>query len=161
LTPQPFSGRRETQQKLVAAKRIKTSCYAAARAGAIGTLQSMKLRVAAGPGGVKRASELSQQKRRGRLMIGDLDVRRRRAAYRAAHRGTKEMDALIGRYADAKLTSWNGDTLVQFERLLAVADPTLQAWIFGNEECSGSEFGPLIADIRSFHGLDAISRTTG
>jgi antitoxin CptB len=94
-------------------------------------------------------------------MTGDLDVRRRRAAYRAAYRGTKEMDALIGRYSDAKLMSLDGDSLALFERLLAVADPTLQAWIFGKEACGGSEFEPLIADVRSFHGLDAISRTTG
>ena len=33
----------------------------------------------------------------------DLEIRRRRAAYRAHHRGTKEMDWLVGRYADAHL----------------------------------------------------------
>ena len=36
-------------------------------------------------------------------MDDDLDIRRRRAAYRAAHRGTKEMDIMLGRYADATL----------------------------------------------------------
>jgi antitoxin CptB len=90
-----------------------------------------------------------------------LDVRLRRAAYRAAHRGTKEMDALVGRYAEAKLTSLNEGELARFERLLAVSDPVLQAWIFGNEPVSGIEFEDLIADIRTFHGLDTIGRATG
>lgn len=92
-------------------------------------------------------------------MTKDLDLRRRRAAYRAAHRGTKEMDALIGRYADAKISGLEGDELARFEGLLAVADPTLQAWIFANEDCDGSDFETLIADIRSFHGLDVLERT--
>lgn len=83
----------------------------------------------------------------------DLDVRLRRAAYRAAHRGTKEMDALVGRYADARLATFDEAALEHFERFLAIADPTLQAWIFGNESAAGSEFEHLVDDIRMFHGL--------
>ena len=92
-------------------------------------------------------------------MTDDLDVRRRRAAYRAAHRGTKEMDALVGRYGDAKLPHLSGEALDIFERLLNVADPLLQAWIFANEPVSGSEFESLIDDIRTFHGLDGNGET--
>jgi antitoxin CptB len=91
-------------------------------------------------------------------MTGDLDLRRRRASYRAAHRGTKELDALVGRYADARLPHLDGEALNQFERFLAVADPTLQAWIFAKEDASTGDFAILIEDIRSFHGL---ARTTG
>ena len=87
-------------------------------------------------------------------MTDAMDVRRKRAAYRAAHRGTKEMDALVGRYAQAKLPDFDGDGLAGFERLLAIADPTLQAWIFGKEAVSGSEFEDLVHDIRAFHGLN-------
>jgi antitoxin CptB len=93
-------------------------------------------------------------------MTDNREVRLRRAAYRAAHRGTKEMDALIGRYADAKLAMMSDGELSRFERLLAVADPMLQAWIFGKDPVRGSEFEDLIADIRSFHGLDTIERST-
>lgn len=93
-------------------------------------------------------------------MIDDLDVRRKRAMYRAAHRGTKEMDALIGRYAVATLPDISVQTLERFERLLAVADPTLQAWIWGKEPVCGSEFENLVQDIRTFHGFDGLERTT-
>ena len=92
-------------------------------------------------------------------MTADFDVRRKRAAYRAARRGTKEMDTLIGRYADAVLSHLDGDGLDRFERLLAVADPTLQAWIFGKEPIAESEYDGLIACIRAFHGFDALERT--
>jgi antitoxin CptB len=93
-------------------------------------------------------------------MSESLDVRRRRAAYRAAHRGTKELDILVGRYADAHLAALDGDALTRFERLLAVSDPLLQGWIFGQESVAGSEFESLIRDIRAFHGLEGANGPT-
>ncbi|MFN0219195.1 MAG: succinate dehydrogenase assembly factor 2 [Hyphomicrobium sp.] len=89
-------------------------------------------------------------------MSDDLDLRRRRATYRAAHRGTKELDALIGRYAAARLPAFSIEALEHFERLLATPDPTLQAWIFAHEDASATEFFDVVADIRAFHGLDAL-----
>ncbi len=83
----------------------------------------------------------------------DMDVRRRRAAYRACHRGTKEMDHLMGRFAEARLTAFESETLALFERLLALPDPTLQAWIFSGSGFEGVEFSDMIRDIRAFHGL--------
>jgi antitoxin CptB len=90
----------------------------------------------------------------------DLELRRKRALYRAAHRGTKEMDVLIGRYADAKLPDLSGEDLNSFERIIEVADPTLQAWIFGKEPVAGIAFEHLVQDIRSFHGLVGLEHTT-
>lgn len=92
--------------------------------------------------------------------MDDLQVRVKRAAYRAAHRGTKEMDALVGRYADAKLASFDGAALEHFESFLSLADPTLQAWIFGTESVTGSAFETLVDDIRSFHGLGIMAAQT-
>lgn len=89
-------------------------------------------------------------------MTDDLNVRRRRAAFRATHRGTKELDALIGRYATAQLPSLEGEALSVFEQFLAVADPTLQNWIFGKEAIDPSAFANLVRDIRAFHGLDTL-----
>jgi antitoxin CptB len=94
-------------------------------------------------------------------LTDDLDLRRRRAAYRAAHRGTKEMDALVGRYADAKVMMLEGDALSTFEEFLAIADPTLQGWILANESVSGSAFESLVDDIRIFHGLDRLTEKNG
>lgn len=93
------------------------------------------------------------------LMSDDIKARRRRAAYRAAHRGSKEMDALIGRYADARLSDLDGERLNAFERLLSIPDPTLQAWIFADAASAGpGEFAAIVSDIRAFHGLNAPSK---
>jgi antitoxin CptB len=86
-------------------------------------------------------------------MSQDLEMRRRRAVYRATHRGTKEMDWMIGRFADANAPSMDAAALGRFERLLAMTDPDLNGWIFAPETIGDSEFSADIAAIRAFHGL--------
>lgn len=82
-----------------------------------------------------------------------LDIRRRRAAYRAAHRGTKEMDLMLGRYACAMLPGLIDPDLARFEQFLALPDPTLQGWLLTGATIDGSDFAGLVADVRRFHGL--------
>lgn len=86
-------------------------------------------------------------------MLDELEIRQRRASYRAHHRGTKELDVLVGRFADARLLDFDGAALALFERFLAMPDPTLQTWIFSGTGYDGTEFAELIPDIRAFHGL--------
>lgn len=62
-----------------------------------------------------------------------LDVRRRRACFRAWHRGTREMDLLLGRFADAYIARLSARDLAGFEALLSLPDPDLFAWITGQE----------------------------
>jgi antitoxin CptB len=86
-------------------------------------------------------------------MTETLDLRRRRAAFRAAHRGTKEMDFMIGRYAEAKLPTLDDPELTHFEQFIALPDPELQIWLLKPERIEGLAFADLIADVRKFHGL--------
>lgn len=85
----------------------------------------------------------------------EIGIRRRRAAYRAHHRGTKEMDWLLGRFADAHLESLADPALSEFERFLELPDPELQQWILGPALAAAGDFDGLIARIRVFHGLSA------
>lgn len=82
----------------------------------------------------------------------DLAIARRRALYRAQHRGTREMDWLLGWYAEAVLPDMDATDLAAFEQLLTVPDPDLHAWItHGTADLP--EHQPLIAAIRRHHGL--------
>ena len=85
-------------------------------------------------------------------------MRRRRAAYRAGHRGTKEMDWLLGRYAEAVLPTINASDLELLERFLALPDPDLHQWLLTPELAEDRDFAGLIAAVRRFHDLDALQQ---
>lgn len=84
----------------------------------------------------------------------DLDQRRRRAAYRANYRGTKEMDWLLGKFAAAKLPGMDAAALTRFEQFLVLPDPELNAWLLDPARITGLEFAELVSAVRAFHGLD-------
>jgi antitoxin CptB len=86
-------------------------------------------------------------------MTDDMEMRRRRAAYRASHRGTKEMDFILGRYAEAHLAAMTAADLEEFERLLAMPDPSITQWFSSGVDPEDRAFEQLIAALRSFHGL--------
>lgn len=92
-------------------------------------------------------------------MSDELEMRRRRAFYRASHRGTKEMDVLLGRYAEARIADFSPEALTHFERFIALPDPSLQSWIFSGLGFEGGGYEDLVGEIRTFHGLTA--RTEG
>jgi antitoxin CptB len=92
-------------------------------------------------------------------MTDDVERRRRRAVYRACHRGTKEMDWILGRFAQAALADMPSDGLGLFERLLALPDPDLQDMILHPELMPAGEFAELVAAMRVFHGLESASQT--
>jgi antitoxin CptB len=54
-----------------------------------------------------------------------------RLRYRSWHRGTREMDLLLGSFADAHLNKFTPEQLSQYEDLLKENDPDLYDWITG------------------------------
>ncbi len=55
--------------------------------------------------------------------------RRKKLAFRSWHRGTREMDLLVGGFADAHLGGFDSVQLDQFELLLRQNDLDLYAWV--------------------------------
>ena len=66
-------------------------------------------------------------------MTGHLEIRRKRLRFRSWHRGTKEMDLLLGSFADRELSDMSAAQLDRFEALLEVPEPVLYAWICGHD----------------------------
>lgn len=81
------------------------------------------------------------------------DERRRRARYRAWHRGTREMDLLLGRFADAELETFGADELAAFEVLLEAPDPELFAWLLGHEPVPPAHDTPVFRRLIEFYQL--------
>lgn len=77
----------------------------------------------------------------------DLSLRRRRLRYRAWHRGTRELDLLLGPFADAELDSMDADQLDRFENLLEHEETDLQAWLLKQAVPAGVADPELIARI--------------
>lgn len=59
------------------------------------------------------------------------DERKRRAKFRAWHRGMQEADLILGRFADAMLPGMSEDDLTDFEALLEVLDQDILDWLMG------------------------------
>lgn len=80
----------------------------------------------------------------------ELSMRLRRLRYRAWHRGTKEMDLLLGPYADALLGAMEVADLDRFETLLEEADTDLLKWLMGQEPTPADADAELLADLLKF-----------
>ena len=63
-------------------------------------------------------------------MREQLDSRRRRLQFRCWHRGTQEIDLVLGSFADTSLERLDGAELERFEALLDCPDVDLFDWIF-------------------------------
>ena len=60
-----------------------------------------------------------------------IETRRKRLRFRSWHRGTKEMDLLMGSFADTHLPAFGSDELDLYEALLDVPEPVVYDWILG------------------------------
>jgi antitoxin CptB len=59
------------------------------------------------------------------------DLRRKRLLYRSWHRGTRESDLILGRFATAYLARLDEAQLDRFEMLIDCADADLLDWVAG------------------------------
>lgn len=64
-------------------------------------------------------------------MSEPLEIRRKRLRFRCWHRGTKELDLMVGRFADAHLADLDVEQIDRLEALLEVPEPLLNDWIVG------------------------------
>jgi antitoxin CptB len=79
------------------------------------------------------------------LTSAALNERRRRILFRAWRRGVREMDLIMGRFADAHLPTMNEDEVAEFERLLDVPDTQALGWIMGAGSPPREFMTPLFA----------------
>jgi antitoxin CptB len=80
----------------------------------------------------------------------DLPMRRRRLRYRAWHRGTKEMDLVLGPFADAHLEAYGPPELDRLEALMDEEDIDLLKWVMGQEPVPATSDPALLKTIIDF-----------
>jgi len=85
---------------------------------------------------------------------GGLDDRRKRLLFRCWHRGTREMDLILGRFADAEIATLSNEEVTQLEHLIEVPDPDLYAALTGDARLPPQHTNGLFDRIKSFRAVD-------
>ncbi|MCC6598136.1 MAG: succinate dehydrogenase assembly factor 2 [Alphaproteobacteria bacterium] len=68
------------------------------------------------------------------MSLEELENKRKRLIFRSGHRGTKEMDLLMGSFADKYVWEFSEGDLALYEDLLQESDPDIYDWILGRAE---------------------------
>ncbi len=87
-----------------------------------------------------------------------LGERQRRLLFRSWHRGIRETDLLLGRFADAEIASLSEADLDDYERLLDVPDHDLYLWVTGEAPAPAEFLTPLLSRIQTFHAARKADR---
>lgn len=85
----------------------------------------------------------------------DLAMRRRRVLYRATHRGSKELDFLLGRFAEQTIETMTAAEVCIFERLIQIPDPDIAVSLFEGNSLGEPALDELMQRLRRFHGIIA------
>jgi antitoxin CptB len=76
-----------------------------------------------------------------------MEIYLKKLLFKASHRGTKEMDIILGNFAKKNLDSMNSDNLKLFEELLEVPDPDLYKWFTSDDIGIPEKFLNLVKEI--------------
>ena len=80
-----------------------------------------------------------------------LDERRRRLLFRSWHRGTREADLIMGRFADVHIETLSDAELGEYEHLLDALEADLLAWVTGVSAVPAEHDTAMFRRVRDFH----------
>jgi antitoxin CptB len=80
-----------------------------------------------------------------------LDERRRRLLFRSWHRGTREADLIMGRFADVHIGTLTDAELDEYEHLLGALEAELLAWLTGTGAVPPEHDTAMFRRVRDFH----------
>jgi antitoxin CptB len=78
------------------------------------------------------------------------DIKRKRLMFRSRHRGTKELDLLIGSFAEHHLATNDAPQLVRVEALLEIPEQRIYAWLVGGAEPPAAERNDVLDLLLAF-----------
>jgi antitoxin CptB len=76
--------------------------------------------------------------------VETVENKRRKLRFRAWHRGTREMDLILGSFADLHIAGFDEGALSEFEKLLECPDPDLYEWVSGQSAPPESADSPVL-----------------
>ena len=82
---------------------------------------------------------------------GNLSARQKKILFRAWHRGTREADLLMGRFADSFVPHASEDDLGLFEDVLNETDPDIYDWVTGRLPLPANDFNCILHAMIAFY----------
>ncbi len=93
------------------------------------------------------------------MIVESLEKKRKRLIFRSWHRGMKEMDQIMGSFANDYVPNFSEAELDQYEEVLQNSDPELYDWICRRVEPPANKRSDLLEKLLSYDY--ATKRSTG
>ena len=88
------------------------------------------------------------------MTLETLDNKRKKLIFRSWHRGTREMDLIMGRFAETNMAEFSDSEVDQYEELLNVPDPDIYEWICGRSDVPANLNSPVVQKLLNNHQYD-------
>ena len=66
--------------------------------------------------------------------MNDLETYKKKIIYKASHRGSKEMDILLGNFINKYIELFNENELIIFDSILDCDDDDIYQWMIGKKD---------------------------
>ena len=76
-----------------------------------------------------------------------MEIYLKKLLFKASHRGTKEMDIILGSFAEKNLETMNEENLKLFEEILEIPDPDLYKWFTSEDVAIPEKYNALVKEI--------------
>lgn len=87
-------------------------------------------------------------------MVKTLEEKRKQLIFRSWHRGTREMDMIMGRFADAHMADFDEGEIRLYEELLQVPDPDIYEWVCRRSDVPANLRSDVTDKLLEYHAYD-------
>lgn len=84
----------------------------------------------------------------------NISIKRKRLIFRSWHRGTREIDLLLGKFADAHMNGFDAEQLAAYDRFLNNSDPDIYNWLTGQEPVPPAEDNGTVQLLLDFYARE-------
>ena len=83
-------------------------------------------------------------------MMANNEILKKQIIYRSMHRGTKEMDLLLGNFVKKHIDEFNDNELKDLEKLLFIEDEIIYKWYFEKNSNNSIQNSKVSAMLKNF-----------
>jgi len=84
----------------------------------------------------------------------EIENRRKRLIFRSWHRGTREMDLIMGTFAENHVPGMDEAALDLYEEVLHTPDPDVYDWISGQKTVPANRMNPVLEKLLTHNYAD-------